>query len=164
MKIAIVSDSHDNLVNIERGLKMIEERGIANGMHLGDYCAPFAIELFAKSGIQWKGVWGNVDGDKLKCYQRVQPYGTMDLAEGDFREILVEGRTLFLTHYPEIARIAALSKKFDAVFHGHTHIAVQEMVENTLLANPGELCGARYGEPSFAIYDTETNSIENVSL
>jgi len=169
MLIAVFSDSHDRMDLIDLALFQVAERGITYGIHLGDYCSPTALEKLAASGIKWKCVWGNVDGDKLKAYQAVESYGTIDIVPEDFREITVEGRQLFLTHYPDIARIAALSGQFDAVFHGHNHVAAEEMVtaangKETLLANPGELCGFKFGEPSYGIYDTEHNSFEHIRV
>jgi putative phosphoesterase len=164
MLIAVFSDSHDNMENIKKAVELAKERGITRGLHLGDFCAPPTLTLLATSGLTWQCVWGNVDGDKLLSYQRVQEHGTMDLVPEDFRELEIEGRKLFLTHYPQIARIAALSGSYDATFHGHNHEANQEVVGKTLLANPGEIAGFRFGKPSFGIYDTETNTFEHVYL
>lgn len=171
MIITVFSDSHDRMDKINEALQIVQEREVKNGIHLGDFCTPAAMKLLAASGINWKCVWGNIDGDRLRCYQEVAPYGTVDIVPEDFREIEVEGRHLFLTHYPEIARIAALSGKYDAVFHGHNHVAAQETVETAhgrvkevLLANPGEICGFRFGEPSFALYNTESNTFEHIRL
>lgn len=164
MKIAIFSDSHDRLDRVQQAIDLVKERGITQGIHLGDFCAPPTTSLLGESGIHWTCVWGNCDGDKLLCYRRVEKLGTMDFADGDFREHEVDGKKLFLTHYPQIARIAALSAQYDACFHGHNHEMNQEVIGKTLLANPGEICGIRFGKPSFGIYDTETNTFEHVLL
>lgn len=168
MLIAIFSDTHDHLHHMRTALDMVKEKGITTGIHLGDFCAPPAVELLADSGLKWYGVWGNVDGDRMLAWERVKDKGTVDMVTTDFRELELEGRKLFLTHYPQIARIAALSGQYDAVFHGHNHQASTEVVsahgKETLLANPGELCGIRYGTPTFGIYTTEANTLEHVAL
>lgn len=164
MLIAVFSDSHDHKQNITKALALAEGRGITRGFHLGDFCAPPSFELLASSKITWQCVFGNVDGDRLGALKRVEKYGTMDLANADFREIEIDGQHLFLTHYPDIARLGALSGKYQAAFYGHNHQAAQEMVANTLLANPGEIVGTRFGHPSFGIYDTEKNSFEIVPI
>jgi putative phosphoesterase len=171
MYIAIFSDSHDHMDNIQAAVDLVKQRGITTGIHLGDFCAPRALELLADSGLHWYGVWGNVDGDRLLAWQRIKDKGTFDIGTTDFRELELEGRKLFLTHYPEIARIAALSGEYDAVFHGHDHQANMQTIKTnggphseTLLANPGELCGFRYGTPTFGIYDTEQNTLEHLTL
>lgn len=164
MQIAVFSDTHDNLETTKKALEIVKSRGITQGLHLGDFTSPPTIMLLAESGLTWTCVWGNCDGDKLLAYRRTEALGTMDFANGDFREYEVEGRKLFLTHYPEIARIAALSGQFDAVFHGHNHQASTETIGKTLLANPGELTGIRFGKPSFGIYTPSENTLETIWL
>ena len=164
MRIAVFSDSHDNMDNLKKAFALAKEKGLTEGIHLGDLCAPPAALLLATSGLTWQCVWGNVDGDKLQSYRLVAEHGTVDFAPGDFRELTVDGRKLFLTHYPEIARIAALSGQYDAAFHGHDHTANQEIIDKTLLANPGEIAGFRFGKPSFGIYDSQDNSFEHVLI
>lgn len=171
MKIAVFSDSHDNLPALRAALDQVRERGITVGLHLGDYCAPFVLALLAESPLHWYGVWGNNDGDKLAGWLNVKDSGNVDIPSTEFRELELEGRKLFLTHYPEIAKIAALSGEFDAVFHGHNHRAAVDTISTnggphaeTLLANPGELCGVRFGSATFGIYDTSDNSLAHVTL
>lgn len=164
MKIAVFSDSHDHLDKMRAALNQVKERGITTGLHLGDFCAPPAVECLAESDIHWYCVWGNVDGDRHLSADRVKDKPNMDLATAEFRELELEGRTIFLTHYPKIAEIAATSGMYNAVFHGHDHKMRNEMIGETLLANPGELGGFRFGTASFGIYDTETNTLEHVTL
>ena len=49
--------------------------------------------------------------------------------------------------------------QFNLVFHGHTHKAWEEKINETRMINPGELAGQFY-KPTFAIYDTETDKLE----
>jgi uncharacterized protein len=171
MEIAVFSDSHDHLDKVQAAIAQLKERGITTGLHLGDFTAPPILEELANSGLRWFCVWGNCDGDRLLSYQRVQQQGTVDLVTTDFRELELEGRNLFLTHYPRIAEIAAVTGMYDAVFHGHDHKIRNELIDTnggthtqTLLANPGELGGFRYGTASYGIYDTTDNSFELVEL
>ena len=162
MNVAVFSDSHDNLPNLERALLLAKEAQLSHGFHLGDFCSPFTVKVLADSGISWHCVWGNNDVDKGFC-MRAGSSG-VNFSDGDYREITLEGRTLFLTHYPSIARMAALSGKYSASFFGHNHRYSQETLENTLLANPGEIVGNRFNEPSFGIYTTENNTFKRVLL
>jgi putative phosphoesterase len=163
MKIAVFSDSHDRVDNLDRAIAIAKEMGITQALHLGDLIAPFVVkENLANSGLQWTCVWGNNDGDKLLAAAFATE--NVDLAEKDFREVEIEGRKLFLTHYPEIGRIAALSGQYDAVFFGHNHKASQEKIEKTLLANPGEIYGMRTGKASFGVYTPDDNTFEHIWL
>ena len=166
MLIAVLSDSHDRTDHLEYAINQAKERGITTAFHLGDFCSPFVLEQLGQSGLTWYVVWGNNDGDKLRGTSMAA--GQVDIVPDDYRELDLEGRKLFLTHYPQIGRIAALSAQYDAVFFGHNHQASQEIIsqegssKKTLLANPGEIYGMRTGKPSFAIYNTEDNSFEHV--
>lgn len=164
MKIAVFSDSHDHLDKVAAAVAQVKASGITTGLHLGDFCAPPIFEFLADSGVHWYCVWGNVDGDRLLSYQRVKDKGTVDIVPTEFRELELEGRKLFLTHYPRIAEIAASCGEYDAVFHGHNHQVRNEMINDTLLANPGELAGFRYGTATYGIYDTDTNTFETIEL
>ncbi len=161
MKIGIISDSHDRLDHLEKVVQLLRDQSISIVLHLGDFCAPFVLAWMAEqTDITWYGVWGNNDGDKLAGY-KLTANSKVDIASGDFRELLLHERQLFLTHYPEIGRIAALSGKYDVVLHGHTHVQASEVVvsasgEETLLANPGEIYGMRTGTVGYANLDLET--------
>ena len=169
MQVAVFSDSHDNLDALRTAIGKCKDRGLTQAIHLGDYCAPFVMDVLGESSLQWVGVWGNNDGDRVRSLQTAGRYeGRIDIAADDFREHEVGGRRIFLTHYPQIGRIAALSGQYEAVFHGHTHLAAQEIVEvqekRVLLANPGEIYGKRFGKPSFGVYDSENHTFEHVWL
>lgn len=165
MDIAVLSDSHDRLELIEIAIGQLQEHGITTALHLGDYVMPYVMEILGNSGIQWYGVWGNNDGDRLAGYQKAAASGRVDIVDADFREIELEGRKLFLTHYPSIARLAARTSDYDAVFFGHSHQDSQEYVGNTLLANPGAVSGLRRAEgPSFGIYHPADNTFEIVPV
>lgn len=169
MHIVVFSDTHDHLPNTRLAIEKAKTRGLSRGLHLGDFTSPPTIQLLADSGLTWQCVWGNCDGDKLLPFRRVQDKGTLDFADEDYREIDVDDRKLFLTHYPDVARIAAISGLFDAVFYGHNHEANSEMIKaangnEVLLANPGELCAIKTGKASFGVYDSENNTFEIVWL
>jgi putative phosphoesterase len=161
--IAVFSDSHDHLPRLDTALTMAQARGIKRGFHLGDFCAPFSVERLARSGLDWQCVWGNNDGDKLGAYHAAADSG-VDLEKTDFREVKIDGRHVFLTHYPQIARLAALSGGYDACFFGHNHKLSQEIVGETLLANPGEILGWRSGHASFGVWETKTNQLVHVDI
>jgi putative phosphoesterase len=161
MKIAIVSDTHDHTEYLQKAIEQITAGDIALGLHLGDYESSKILDQLGTSVIGWKGVWGNNDHHLA---QVLLPKN-LEIAATDFSELIFDDKKIFITHYPDIARIAALSGKYDACFHGHTHRVTQELIgEKTLLANPGEICGERFGNPSFGIYETENNSIEYIYL
>ena len=171
MKIAIISDSHDNLPNIEKAIKYINKQKISTIIHCGDVCAPVILGEFAKlfKGKEIHVVKGNVDGDiegfkvMEKKYPKIIYHGnTGKLEIGNLK--LGKGK-LILTfcHEPFVAKKMAEAQKYDFVFHGHTHKPWQEKVGNTTIINPGTLAGL-FNKGTFAIFDTETQKAQLILL
>ncbi|MBI4538583.1 MAG: metallophosphoesterase family protein [Gemmatimonadetes bacterium] len=166
MRYAVISDSHDNFYNLERTLEIITARGITRCFHLGDFCAPgFVRAMLARESFTWICVWGNVDGAKTKILLEQRNNPRFDISEEPFREIEVEGKKVFLSHFPLLARHAALTGEYAAAFYGDDHRKRVEVLKNgALLANPGELAGFATGQPSFGVWDPEHNTMELVDL
>ncbi|MFO7780341.1 MAG: YfcE family phosphodiesterase [Spirochaetia bacterium] len=163
MRIAVTSDIHDNLGNLERALTSIRERGLEAMLFLGDFCAPFTLK---QMGDGFSGpvhaVFGNNDGDQFLLSQIAGGLAHVTLY-AHLAEIEIGGRQIALNHYPDVARRLAQSGAYDAVFSGHDHTRNIQTLGTTLWANPGEIMG-RFGDPSYGIYDTETNGFEHVEL
>lgn len=166
MKYAVFSDSHDNFYNLEQAMKLVKERGITTCFHLGDFCAPGAVrKMTSYKELKWFCVWGNNEGAKAQIALEQRDNPNFDVAYESFRELEIEGKKIFLVHFPELARHAAKSGEYTAVFYGHDHKLHQEKLDNgTLLASPGEISGMATGQPTFGIWDSETNEFEIVNL
>ena len=161
MLIGILSDTHDHIDNAKKAIKLLVDNGTEQIIHCGDFCAPFMIDLFSEYDIIFHCVFGNID-DRYLTTKKAEEKKTI-LLYGDMARIEIDNKKIFVNHFPEIAMIAAKSNEFDAVFYGHTHIAKEEKIGNTLMLNPGEVMN-RFGKPSVAIYDTKTNSAKHILL
>ncbi len=146
MKFAIVSDTHDNIKNFLKIIDFLNKEKIEVILHCGDICNQEIVDEAKKS---FKGkiyyVRGNGDYELEKIPEKM--------------EIELGGKKIFLNHYPEVAKKAAESGKYDLIFYGHTHRPWEEMINKCRLVNPGEVAGQRY-KPTFALYDTETDKLE----
>jgi putative phosphoesterase len=163
MTIAVMSDIHDNVWNLETALQEINQIGAEVLLFLGDFCAPFTLKQLADSfSGSIHAVLGNNDGDPMLLERIGSGYEHVTL-HGQYAEITVANRTIALNHYPAIAKRIAESGKLDAVFSGHDHKKYQHRFNGTLWANPGEVMG-RFGEPSFGVYNAETGIFEHVSI
>lgn len=158
LKIAIISDSHDNIWNLEKALHAIGVAGCDTLLHCGDLVAPFIVAQIAQS---FSGpihfVEGNNDGDGRLQQQVAADFPHVGL-HGPYAELEIAGRRIAMIHYPEPARRIAQSGIFDLVCYGHDHLRHCERIGESLLANPGEVMG-RYGEPSWATYDCESHRL-----
>ena len=161
MKLAIISDSHDNIPKLDEAFEIIKKHNIKEVIHCGDLCAPFIVDEMEKHKLKVHLIFGNIE-DRYRTIQKclqskyVKHYG-------DEAEIVFDKRKIFAVHYPIYANIAAESGKYDAVFFGHTHKMLKERKGKTLILNPGEILG-RFRKISFAIYDAETNDAEIVEI
>jgi len=107
-------------------------------------------------------VFGNNDGDPLHL-TRVAGRHKHVKVHGQFAELEFGGRSVAVTHYPEIGRALARGGTYDLVCHGHSHERVLEESGRTLLLNPGEVMG-RLGPSTYALYDTLTGQAEIVEV
>lgn len=163
MKIAVLSDSHDNIWNLAAALKQVAESGAEALFFLGDLCAPFTMAQIAEG---FAGpvhvVAGNNDGDWLLISKVAAKHPHVSL-HGQLAELELGGRKIALNHYPDIARRLAESGAYDAVFSGHDHRRYVHRVGRTVWANPGDVMG-RFGQPGFGVYRTEDGEFQHVDL
>lgn len=157
MKIAILSDIHDNIWALKK--VMDEIAGVDVLLFCGDFCAPFSLALMAE---RFRGpihcVAGNNDGDVLLLIRNAEKAGNVTW-HGPFADLQLDGRRIFMHHYPAIAERVAASGQYDLVCCGHSHQAEIRQVKATTLLNPGEVMG-RFGHSTFALYDTATGQAE----
>ena len=164
MKIAVISDIHDQIENLDWALKQIKNKDISHIFALGDYTSPYIIERLQVDNIPISAVWGNSDGDRhsmLLASQNENPH--ISFAKREFDTVKIDDKKFFLTHYPDLAENAAKSLDYDAVFHGHTHYQKNEKIGTVPIINPGKLAMYPNDEISFAIFDTETFDAEFVA-
>lgn len=162
MRVAIFSDSHDQIQHLEAALAAANAAGATMLLHCGDLCAPFMLDRLGRGFSRpIHVVFGNNDGDGrlLQTIAAKHPHITL---HGIYAEIDAAGRQLAMIHYPEPARRIAQSGHFDLVVYGHNHIKhIEEITKTTgtpgILANPGELLGMN-GTPTWGLYDTNAGS------
>ena len=163
MKIAIFSDSHDNMPNIEKAIEYVKFKGISKLIHCGDVCAPAVMREIANLfDNEMHLVYGNVDGDRDKMEQLAKDLPNLKI-HGEQGEVEIDGKKIGWVHYPNIAQEMAESGKYNAVFYGHDHKAWEKKVGDCMLRNPGTLAGL-FAKPTFAIYDTENNNAELILI
>jgi putative phosphoesterase len=160
MKIAILSDIHDNIWKLETLLAYLKADVL---IFCGDFCAPFTLAQIAEG---FAGpihvVFGNNDGDQFLLVRVSNKFPHVNL-HGDFAELELDGRQVAVTHYPQIAQALAQGGSYDLVCHGHSHERIVEQAGKTLRVNPGEVMG-RFGLSTYALYDTLKGQAEIVQV
>ncbi len=153
MRVAVVSDIHDNIWNLDKALKLVADAAVL--LCCGDICSPFTLKMLAEG---FPGpvhvVFGNNDGDVSLMHTVAERLSNITFHK-PIAQLELDGRRIAVAHYPELGEALALCGKYDAVCSGHNHTADVTRLGNTLWANPGEVMG-RFGKPSLGIYDTES--------
>lgn len=159
MKILIISDSHDNVVNLEKVLAWAKENGVEAIIHAGDLSAPsilakvlgpnFSGPIYLILGNVGDAVLTKVVADK---FSQVKYYGE----QGEFE---LAGKKIALAHEPAKAEPFIDSGQYDLVIYGHTHQAEVKTVGQTLVVNPGTV-GGLFAPATFAVYNTEDGIAE----
>jgi len=157
MLVAVLSDCHDHIWNLEKVLPRLAKAEVV--LFCGDYCAPFTLKMLAEGFPgPLHSIFGNNDGDVYLLLSVAKQVGNVTFHQ-PMADLELDNKRIAVVHYPELGEALALSGKYDAVFSGHNHTAHTRTVGSTLWGNPGEVMG-RFGKPSFGLYDTSTNTFE----
>lgn len=168
MLVAIISDSHDNILGLRWAKNTIEKIGAEALIHLGDVVAPFSLLELKDLNVGIKHlVLGNNDGEKIVMKRVCDKLG-FNLHEG-VSEIVIDNRSFIIFHgfgdanfTRKLAISIAESGKYDAVLYGHTHQSFCEKIGNSLVINPGEIHGWISGIQSIVILDTSDMTTKSI--
>lgn len=172
MKIAIISDTHDNIPNLKKVLDYCKENEIQKLIHCGDLAEIETLD-FIKENFSGDIFWtyGNMDLGHSADY----PF-----ADGKYRsvnifskhgEIEIANKKMAFVHYPDYAKKLAESGKYDFVFYGHTHMPWTEKVvsddgnimKEVEMLNPGNVSNQRC-QPTFAVWDSLTEKFSLIRI
>ena len=170
MRLAVISDIHDNVWKLEGALE--RARGSDAMICCGDLCSPFIVHQLGRG---FAGpihiVVGNNVGDLFRItanaakYPQIRIHGEM--MRGEFG-----GKRIAANHYDNIARAIAASGEYDVVCYGHNHVYEVSRTGRTLAINPGAVMGATFAADgscadvasTFVIYDTQTDRAERCEV
>lgn len=165
MRIAVVSDIHDNVWKLSAALDAVSDTDVL--ICCGDLCSPFVVHQMGRGFTRpIHVVLGNNDGDLFRITANARQYEHMrihgELFRGEFG-----GQRVAVNHYDNIARAIAASGEFDVVCYGHNHEYSVARIGRTLAINPGAIMGAAFAADggrtdaasTFMIYDTATGEV-----
>lgn len=162
MQVAIVSDIHDHIPELERILSRVEAADLL--LCCGDLCSPFMVgELANGFSGPVHVVFGNNDGDAFRITRAAAERDDFHL-QGEMAELELDderGTRVALHHFPEVGRRLAASGAYDLVCFGHSHEWEVLEVGGCVAVNPGEVMG-RFGAPTCALYDTGRGELEKI--
>lgn len=165
MKIAILSDIHENFHNLILALQEMEKIGVEQILCLGDLMNTGIAKLLAAQDIPVFMIWGNNDGEKVEItLASKMENSSLKVSVKTYDFLDMGGRKIFLSHYEDLAKPMANSGDYDAIFFGHNHIQSLERLNNCWVVNPGEIAALKTKRATFAIYDTSEDEVEIIEL
>jgi hypothetical protein len=170
MRIAILSDIHDQIWNLAAALKKIETADLL--ICCGDLCSPFILHQLGRGFAKpIHVVFGNNDGDLYRITAAARSYPHVSI-HGHLFEGEYDGRRIAANHYPDIALPVAESGRYDLVCYGHNHRHRIQTMAKALAVNPGTLLGAAFTPDArpvdvpatCAVYDTAKPAAEILTV
>ena len=164
MKVCIVSDSHDNRFLLEAAVKDGKARGAEAILHCGDIVAPTTLRILNPFALPIHVIHGNNTGDMFNLSRLASREDNLINYYGQDAGINLNGKKIFMVHYPHYAEAMATTGDWDIVMCGHDHTASVKKIKNvkdstTLYINPGTVGGVG-ADPTYAMGDLETMEFE----
>ena len=163
MRIALISDTHDNIDNILKATREFNERRADIVIHAGDYVSPISVESFM--GVKLIGIIGNNDTDVPGLTSAFNKIGGE--LKGEIFESQYDGLNFAVYHGTNFNKKEFLinSAKYDVFVCGHTHRTLNTTLGKTTVINPGTANGWFLGyKATAAIFDTTNRRIEFINL
>lgn len=170
MKIALITDTHDNTPAIAWIIQYLNEHSITIALHAGDLINPGVVVRFNK---HFKGhfhfIFGNNDGERAGLMHRSAGFENVT-CHGDTLRMELGGKTFFMHHFSDLAEEMAQSGVFDVCIGGHDH-QFRVIEGPSLFINPGNtvtkdawLPQEADKESGFVLLDLETLAVERILL
>jgi hypothetical protein len=156
VRIAVVSDTHNNLRNVTRIVELLNAARVERVVHTGDITQAKTLDVLARLHAPLVGVYGN--NDERETLAPIAARHAMQLVEGHL-SFEAAGRRVGVIHDPGHIDDALLSAH-DLVLHGHNHRLVLERRAGALLFNPGECAGFLEGHTAVGVVDLAKLEVE----
>ena len=155
MEIVVISDSHGNIANLKHVMGFAKKIKSGAIVHCGDWNTLESVETVLQCRIPVYGVVGNADineriAESLKLKAKK--------FEEKFLKFEIDGKKIGVIH--DIKKLETRDLDLDIIFFGHWQKQKDTFWNGIRAINPGAL----ENNISFAIYDTDTNRVEFLSL
>ncbi|MFA5117668.1 MAG: metallophosphoesterase [Candidatus Omnitrophota bacterium] len=146
MKIGLLSDTHDNLPHIDKAVLFFNRQKVDFVLHAGDFVAPFSVLRLKTLHCDWRGVFGNNDGERT---------GLTGVSQGKITEaplrLKLGGIAITLVH--DLKQLDLKREGSRLVVCGHTHKPEIIIQPEVTVINPGECGGWLTGESTVSIVE-----------
>lgn len=162
-KIGIISDIHNNEVNLKKVLDFCAREEIKTIICCGDLASQETLDFLSDNfagTIHY--TFGNMDNDQLRDFEFAEKYKNTIIYK-KFGATTIADKPVAFVHYPNVAHELCLTGKYQFVFYGHTHKPWEEMVGQCKMLNPGNVAGEFY-PPTFAVWETSDDSFKLIRI
>ncbi|MBE2984084.1 YfcE family phosphodiesterase [Campylobacter sp. RM9344] len=146
IKVGIISDTHQKSKIAREAIEILKTQGASLLLHAGDIEQIQTLEDMRDSKVKYIAVLGNNDWhlksecDKFELFN--EPY-----------KFEFKGINFKLMHHPRF-----LEADSDVIVFGHTHSFTIGTKDGCLFINPGEICGRKFENFTFAMLEFKDNS------
>jgi putative phosphoesterase len=157
MKLAIISDVHDNIANLDKCLSWCRANNIESLICCGDLTNSETLDFLANNFPGKINIlMGNCD-----TYDESLVLGYKNLKYHDRKggRLYYDNFKVGFCHEPYHIKHLFHIDKFDLIFYGHTHKPWESSENGVRLVNPGTLGGV-FQKASFAVWDSGEDKLE----
>lgn len=160
MRIAVLSDTHDNEGRTRRALELVQRHGVEQVLHCGDICRVGTVLQF--HALPTHFVQGNNDFDLAGLRAAAEAIGST--WHGPFADLTLAGKRLAMLHGDDHRQLDQVRRdgRYDYVFFGHTHEFERNQIGRTIVINPGALHRASF--KTCVVLDLRDGSLEIVEV
>ncbi len=152
MLIGVVSDTHNNIKNIERIIHLFNELDLSLVVHTGDIASANSLDKFSDLKCKLIGVYGNNDRHEQGIEEIVAKYNFQ--FEEPPLTLVINGRNVAIFHEPDLIEdFLSKNEETEVILHGHTHRYRNEKKKDILFFNPGESAGMQTGKNAIGVLD-----------
>ena len=161
MLVGVVSDTHNNLKNVESIINIFNKEDVNLVIHTGDISKAETLRLFSNLNCPMAGVFGNNDRFEEGLKEVCDEYN-FNFQNPPFSMIL-EGKKIAVFHEPElIDHYIKEHEDVQLIIHGHTHRYKEETLNDIIFFNPGESAGSMKGKNALGIINLNNLKIRRI--
>jgi putative phosphoesterase len=152
MKIGILSDTHNNLTNLQAALMLLRKENVDLLIHCGDISSPETAAALGEFRIIH--VVGNNDYASGAIHEVLLGLNSQNISAASYKGE-IGGVKIAVTHghQPGVVQEIVSTGEFAYVFTGHSHQRRDTQVGPTRVINPGSLGGLKREKRSIYILD-----------
>ena len=165
MRVGIISDTHDNLNMLGKLMDRVKGTTFDGVIHLGDLVSPFTLKYLVSKVKSPIVILGNNDGDKIllsRTYPNILEQPT-ELKIDNLHVLLLHGFGSKDFTY-KIVKALARGGDYDIIMYGHTHEAKIEVINKTLIFNPGTVSGYLSDRCTYGILDLSKYVVKVIDI